>query len=257
MRRKRAFTLIELLVVIAIIALLIGILLPALSAARRAARNAVCSSNVRQIYVGMAAYAVDNQDLYPAANWPGNWPMGAWAVNDVAASPSPSVPDPWVASGPALLFDRDYISDPEFYYCPLAENALFLFETQEAGWDKTLWDENVIASYPTGGYAYWASFRRGPDPATWNTLGPVLPIDEQLLAWGPENKSDLLVLGDIVTSESAGTVWQASNHRETDRSDGGHETANDGSTEFVNYERMQERTTIGGLTFYFEADDEL
>ena len=63
-RRRGAvgFTLIELLVVIAIIALLISILFPALSKARQSARQVICQSNLRQIGVGMGAYANDFKD---------------------------------------------------------------------------------------------------------------------------------------------------------------------------------------------------
>lgn len=61
--RAYAFTLIELLVVISIIALLISILLPALSGARAAARAIACSSNMRQVGIAFAGYAVDNDDF--------------------------------------------------------------------------------------------------------------------------------------------------------------------------------------------------
>lgn len=63
--RQAAFTLIELLVVISIIALLIGILLPALGSARSAARGSQNLSNLRQIGIGMNAYAAERRGYLP------------------------------------------------------------------------------------------------------------------------------------------------------------------------------------------------
>jgi prepilin-type N-terminal cleavage/methylation domain-containing protein len=65
-RRARGFTLIELLVVISIIALLIGILLPVLGLARKTARDTICSSNVRQMAMGVFTYSVDHNEFVPA-----------------------------------------------------------------------------------------------------------------------------------------------------------------------------------------------
>ena len=66
-RNSKGFTLIELLVVIAIIAILAAILFPVFARARENARRSSCSSNLKQIGLGMLQYTQDYDETYPVA----------------------------------------------------------------------------------------------------------------------------------------------------------------------------------------------
>jgi prepilin-type N-terminal cleavage/methylation domain-containing protein len=61
----RGFTLVELLVVVAIVSMLLAILMPSLSRARAQSRVSVCLSNLREIGLGVQAYAAQYNDAIP------------------------------------------------------------------------------------------------------------------------------------------------------------------------------------------------
>jgi len=65
-RLLHGFTLVELLVVIAIIGILVALLLPAINAAREAARRAACTSNLRQVGLGILNFESARRAFPPA-----------------------------------------------------------------------------------------------------------------------------------------------------------------------------------------------
>jgi len=82
MRTSRGFTLIELLVVIAVIAILAAIVFPVLSAAKETGRISTCTSNLKQLGIGMRLYADDWFGHLPRArveNGGDGNPSGNWA----------------------------------------------------------------------------------------------------------------------------------------------------------------------------------
>src|SRR5437588_2868430 len=111
-RAKTGFTLIELLVVIAIIAILAAILFPVFARAREQARKSVCSSNLRQVSMGLQMYMEDYDEHFPTlshgCNYTVDKPFGDvhvafyhWAVmvqpyvKSTAVFKCPSFPDKW------------------------------------------------------------------------------------------------------------------------------------------------------------------
>ena len=174
---RSAFTLIELLVVVAIIAILAAMLLPAVGMVRDAAKQSRCGNNLRQVYMGLAAYGDAFEGRIPLV-----YHVNIRQVNYLFAN--------WNGfDGPfGLLYNAGTIESPQVAYCPAITAA----------------DTANLFNSPTNPFPRKTSNCRAgisirPASAT-NPFGPIL--ERELVNASTYLKSTTAVLADLTSSSS-------------------------------------------------------
>ncbi len=149
-RSARGFSMIDILVSIAVISVLIAIMLPAVSKVRESARKVICSSNMRQVGLGVSMYSQDNNDRLPHSRF-----LPKPTFNEVS-NPSPHRMDTIHLSrsefsglkgkelwdGMGYLVGKDYITAPNVFYCP-SHHGEYTFENASEDW-RVLENEIVV-----------------------------------------------------------------------------------------------------------------
>ena len=114
-RKKGKFTLIELLITIAIIAILASMLIPGLNKARESARRAVCSSNLKQLYLSISLYTSDNQDFLPPS-WDDS--QHSYYINLYTKIPADHIPSTISSSYGAFNHGIAWKKTSGLFFCP-------------------------------------------------------------------------------------------------------------------------------------------
>jgi prepilin-type N-terminal cleavage/methylation domain-containing protein/prepilin-type processing-associated H-X9-DG protein len=183
-RSRTAFTLIELLVVIAIIAILAAILFPVFAQAREKARTATCTSNLKQLGLGMVMYAQDYDETFPQWKWDQEYNAGSLHKNN----------------GTTLWWNAiyPYVKNVGVYACPSGRYTYDITGDGHWGWFTKPTSEAMLASYGINPVFLHAKISYGAnEPVTYGSpsLGAL------------KAPADTLLLADMATSL---TGWEGS-----------------------------------------------
>lgn len=124
--------------VIAIISILAALLMPALQNAREKGRQVVCMNNLRQLALGVLAYAADYNDCIPPY-WSGGaywWLYGAYFTPQYVPSNKGGGAFPWGNFRGTV------------FHCPTFNSTKALYDASDTGVGYVL-NANIMGSPPT------------------------------------------------------------------------------------------------------------
>jgi prepilin-type N-terminal cleavage/methylation domain-containing protein len=266
-QRQRGFTLIELLVVIAIIAILAEILLPVLAQAREKAIRTQCMSNLHQLEIAIASYAVDSQDKLPSKSDPAYNSSSSFNLWDMPARVAAFVIDSGMtkkalycpSTATAIGSCPGY--DDRLNFMNPNPNSLWYFE-QTADEGQAGWQANGInligyaLSFPglelnpTNINTRLTSEQVQKNPLSPNvTFGRDVVSDRVLFADNifSLNASDTQTTPNLQFYNIKGYFWKThqSSHLKGTRPLGGNDAYKDGHVQWVKFANMVVRTQQG------------
>ncbi|MCP3904622.1 MAG: type II secretion system protein [Planctomycetes bacterium] len=156
----RGFSLLELIIVLAVTVVLTGLMLPTLAQVRENVNRVLCSSNMRQLGLGMTMYYRDNRDRLPHAE------TLAGAEPDpgelMAAHQGYGEEEKW--DGLGRLYSEGYCTAPDCYYCP-SHRGQHNLEDKRVHWQiRNRWSPPLYTNYQYAGDVYWGQEAKGRTP---------------------------------------------------------------------------------------------
>jgi len=234
-----AFTLIELLVVIAIIGILAGLLLPALAGAKERSKRIGCVNNIHQFLLACHMYANDNNQSLPSG-------ASDSKVFDPNGVLDDSIP---ILSGATRTNILQYTVAYQMLGCPSLGAP---FNTQD-GFYQTGYGFCIGYNYlgahantpwpllPAGGQA-WSSPQKTTDVDT--NLNSSSPLITDMNDWSPGYGGSVVPHSSTGAIQAGGDFSNQSDYGAAANSlgaSGGNVGALDGSTTWVNINKMQLR----------------